>query len=167
MIPRTLLTSLNYKKLISLSGLFFRRPLMVIPTIKATKNCIRISDHYFPNLHHLNNSSNAFRHALWNILLTKEAYQWNKDFDEALQWAKTITDWHEEFSPNKPLERAMDLHNNAYGRTFVHKMFKRNNIIETDSEKLAKELLQFVTTSKKVSNLNELSTLKNQLVHLI
>lgn len=39
-----------------------------------------------------------------------------KDLDSIISWTKEITDWHEDFSPNKELARAMDLHNNFIGR---------------------------------------------------
>ena len=43
-------------------------------------------------------------------------YFTNKDLDSIISWTKEITDWHEDFSPNKELARAMDLHNNFIGR---------------------------------------------------
>lgn len=165
MIPRSLLSGLNYKKLFSLSGLFFRHPFMLIPTLKATKDCIDISDKLFPGLHHLNNNTNAFRHALWNMLLTKEAYIRNNDINKALHWAQIIGDWHEEFSPNKPLEKAMDLHNNAFGRELIYKLYRKNDSLKT--EYLANRLLLHLDNSKKVSNIQEINSLKDQMVHLI
>ena len=39
-----------------------------------------------------------------------------KILSKVISWTKEITDWHEDFSPNLALARAMDLHNNYIGR---------------------------------------------------
>lgn len=165
MVPKKLLSSLNYKQVFGLLRLFVRQPLMIIPTIRATGNCIKIAEELFPGIHHINNPANAFRHALWNMLLVIEAYKWNKNIDKALAWAKLITDWHEEFSPNLPLEKAMDLHNNAFGRNLISKLYQEKDTLKTESIK--DQLILTINNSKKISNIQELDLLKNQMVYLI
>ena len=62
------------------------------------------------------NAANAFRHALWNMLIASKCFQIEGNLKLVLSWTKRVTDWHENFSPNAPLSRAMDLHNNQFGR---------------------------------------------------
>ena len=104
--------SLKYKQLKSAFFLFLKKPLFVYPTLKATVTSYKISQKEFPKTHYLNGKANAFRHALWNIIICNECNKWVINIEKAVSWAKTITDWHEELSPNKPLDKAMDLHNN-------------------------------------------------------
>src|SRR5690606_4734512 len=118
-----IIKTLNFKQLLSLTKIFIYHPLMLFPTLKATVICYRVSDTLYPEQHHLNTKANAFRHALWNALLIKEAIKWNRNLPKSVSWAKKITDWHEHFSPNKPLERMMDLHNNKIGRKLFEELY--------------------------------------------
>lgn len=161
----SIIKTLNFKQLLSLTKIFIYHPLMLFPTIKATVICYRVSNKLYPELHHLNNKANAFRHALWNALLVNEAIKWNRNLPKSVLWAKKITDWHEHFSPNKPLEKVMDLHNNEIGRKLGEELYlnkkdvKREEIIELIQDKASK--------SKKIESLKEIKNFKNDLVHLL
>ncbi|MEJ1221596.1 DUF6973 domain-containing protein [Sediminicola sp. 1XM1-17] len=96
--------------------LLLRFPLFAYPTLSATIQCIRLCNAYFGRKHHKNNVANAFRHALWNFLIAAECKKWTRKNSKAVLWAELITNWHEDFSPNRDLARAMDLHNNEVGR---------------------------------------------------
>jgi len=48
--------------------LFMRHPFNLIPTFLATYQCVEISNEHYGTLHHKNNKTNAFRHALWTPL---------------------------------------------------------------------------------------------------
>ncbi|RNL81900.1 hypothetical protein ED312_18185 [Sinomicrobium pectinilyticum] len=111
-----LIRHLKFRQILSLVGLFAKHPLMLVPTAKATRKSLRISGDLFPGTHRANGRANAFRHALWNVLIARETLKWNRDREKSLAWAKTITDWHEKFAPNEELAKVMDLHNNAIGR---------------------------------------------------
>lgn len=74
-----------------------------------------ISEREYGDRHNFDNPANAFRHALWVILIIRKCLKWNKNLEKAEAWAKEFTDWHEKFAPNKPFPRAMDLHNNKVG----------------------------------------------------
>jgi hypothetical protein len=108
--------TLNYKQLKSLCILFFRHPLFMVATIWATYATLKIAEEEFPEIHNLHNKANAFRHALWNILIVRYSLKISRDFDKVISWTKRITDWHEDFSPNEIMARKMDLQNNAFGR---------------------------------------------------
>lgn len=124
-------------------------PLFVLPTLFATKKCIRLSTQYFGKAHHKNGPANAFRHALWNYIISRSCSRWSTKMDKAVVWAKKITDWHEEAFVNAPLARAMDLHNNSVGRHLFSKfsgtsleefigilvdMTKKSVLVETEKE---------------------------------
>ncbi len=145
----------------SLFKLLLRFPLFAYPTIKATFKCIRLSNKYFGKRHHTNNAANAFRHALWNYLIVVECRKWTREEHKAIQWAELITNWHEEFSPNKDLARAMDLHNNQVGRN----MFKVHS--DTSTEKGIDLLKEMVPHSRKINDIEDLSNYTDRLVHLI
>jgi hypothetical protein len=112
----TILKNLNWRQIKSLLLLFFKKPLFVYPTIKATILTYSISEKRYPKGHQKNGRANAFRHCLWNVLICFYCYKWNSKTKVVVSWAKLVTDWHEKFSPNRPLDKAMDLHNNRLGR---------------------------------------------------
>jgi len=144
--------------------LFARQPLMCYPTMKATLDCLRISDRFFPKLHHINNPTNAFRHALWNMLLMKESLRWNSNIEKADAWAEKITSWHEDFSPNPPLERAMDLHNNAFGRRVFNTWHRQGVSLEVQG--MITYLREETEKSKKVTTVEEIFNFNTSLVYI-
>lgn len=117
---------LNFRQLTSLLGWFLRHPLYMIATVSATITTFRISQKNFPDIHGKHNKANAFRHALWNILIAKKCSKFSKNLDSVLKWTEQITNWHEEFSPNEELAKAMDLHNNQIGRDLYPKVAEMN-----------------------------------------
>lgn len=111
-----LIKGIRFKQLIVLFVFFLRRPIFMFATMKATSRTLNIVQEKFPDIHGKDNSANAFRHALWNYLIAVRCSKRGGNMNAIISWAKEITDWHEDFSPNKPLARAMDLHNNHIGR---------------------------------------------------
>ncbi|MEB8328139.1 hypothetical protein OO009_02130 [Flavobacteriaceae bacterium KMM 6897] len=144
----------------SLFKLLLRFPLFAYPTISATLKCIRLSNKYFGKEHYKNNAANAFRHALWNYLIILRCKAWTKEVNKAIQWAELITNWHENFSPNKDLARAMDLHNNQVGRN----LFRFHN--DRSIEEGITRLMELVPQSTKISNLEDLKNYTDRLVHI-
>lgn len=132
-----ILKKLDMKELFTLLKLFFKYPLFFIPTGIATNKSIILATKNFKSTHHLHNPANAYRHALWNILIAKHCAKWSGNINKILQWTEIITTWHEDFSPNPPLERKMDLHNNAVGRAFFIQL-KNSSIDEVDQFLLKK-----------------------------
>ncbi len=140
--------------------LFIRHPFNFIPTLLATYQCVEISNEQYGTLHHRNNATNAFRHALWNFLIAKKCSSWRRNKRKAIKWAQQITDWHEEFSPNEPLEREMDSHNNHIGR----KLFIQND--EKSIESFVEVLKEKVENSKMIVSIEDLKNYSNDLVHI-
>ncbi|MBV1888404.1 MAG: hypothetical protein KUG51_03865 [Urechidicola sp.] len=155
-----IISGLNLKQLLSLVGWFFKHPLYMICTISATMQAFKIVQKEFPNIHGLDNKANAFRHALWNLLIARKCLRVEKDLEAVLNWTTQITNWHEDFSPNKELMRVMDLHNNMIGR----EMFKLNQ--GKEMEELQVELKRKLSDAVLVSSVKEISQLNDTLVYL-
>ncbi|SFB71646.1 hypothetical protein SAMN04487891_101650 [Flagellimonas taeanensis] len=161
MNPFSVLKRVSFKHILKGILLGMGRPLFIFPTIKATKDCIKISTSHYGKLHHKNGPANAFRHALWNYLIAKKCLKWNNKEPLVYDWAKKVTDWHEEAFPNKPLAKAMDLHNNAVGR-FI---FKEH--IEKSEEEIITVLQKMTLESVKIEGDTDLSKFKDRLVHIL
>lgn len=140
--------------------LFIRHPFNLIPTFLATYQCVKISDEHYGTLHHENNATNAFRHALWNFLIAKKCSSWRRNKGKAIRFAQKITDWHEEFSPNEPLEKEMDLHNNRVGR----KLFIQEN--EDSVDIFVNMLKEKVENSILITKIEDVKNNYNNLVHI-
>lgn len=157
----SVLKRVSIKHLLKGVLLAIRRPFFIGPTMKATKDCIRVSTKNYGKLHQKNGPANAFRHALWNYMIAKRCLKWATKETSVLDWAKQITDWHEDAFPNDALARRMDLHNNRVGR----QIFQENpTISEADAIELFKKMTK---ESTKIDINSDLSQLKTQLVHII
>jgi hypothetical protein len=152
------LKKLSIKQLLNLGVVFIQRPLLIRPTLKATSRTMSISQEEFGNAQHKNGTPNAFRHALWNILLAKAAYTTNET--TATNWAEQVTTLHEKLAPNAPLETVMDLHNNMVGRQFFSETL---NFSET-------ELIQFLkeksSIAKQITKVEDVERYPNELVYI-
>lgn len=151
---------LNFKQLFGLFWMFVKNPLYTFPTIFATQKCMKIAYKQYGSAHHLSNKANAFRHALWVVLIAKKCLKWRKNEEKAISWAKTFTDWHEDFSPNEPLERAMDLHNNEVGSYYFKEL----------KHKCEDEIVSFLkhkaAEAVQISTFSEVVNYKNKLVYI-
>ena len=151
---------LNFRQIKSLLFLLFRHPIFMISTVRVTFRVMRISEQEFPGIHGKQNKANAFRHALWNVLIAKECARYSKNEATILQWTKNFTDWHEEFSPNEELPRFMDLHNNSVGREIYS---KNNTSSEMEFIALVKELLN---EAVQITSIHAIEKDSIQLVYL-
>src|SRR5690606_39389481 len=116
MIPWSVLGRVKLKHLVRGLFLGLGHPLFLWPTIRATRECVRVSTEHYGRLHHKNGPANAFRHALWNYMIAEACSPDGVREERAIAWAEKITRWHEDAFPNPDLARNMDLHNNAIGR---------------------------------------------------
>lgn len=152
---------LSLKQLWHLSGVFIKQPFLIFPTLNATKKTMQISSELYGRKHHKNGPANAFRHALWNILIARAAFEKFQNTQKSIDWAKKITDLHEKLAPNNPLETAMDLHNNEVGRQFFSEVI-------THSEQ---EMIDFIQKkaekAQKVTKTDEIDDFKDTLVFIL
>lgn len=130
------------------------------PTFKATKECMQVSTEHFGRKHYQNGQANAFRHALWNVLIAKNCLTNNREMEKVLTWTKKITNWHEEAFFSKTLTMKMDFHNNAVGRN----LFETN--MNCTTEKLIAALLDLLSIAIRITKESNLEQYKNQLVYI-
>lgn len=140
--------NLNFEQLITLFKLFLKHPLFLWPSIKATADTLRICNDKFGSRQEGHTPENAFRHALWNYLLCLEGEKVSGHVEEAMNWAKTLTELHEKFAPNKELPRKMDLHNNNIGRELFRKERKEVASILPVLEGMMKNAMQIADSSE-------------------
>lgn len=156
----SIIKGLKFRQVTVLTGLFFRHPLFMFSTVRATFLTMRIAEEEFPNIHGKHNKANAFRHALWNILIADKCHKVSSSLELILSWTKKITDWHEEFSPNEELAKAMDLHNNRIGREMY------NEVSEKGTEEIVKLMKEKLGGAIQIASILECEKHQNQLVYL-
>lgn len=121
---------------------------------------MNIAQKEYGSRHHLSNHANAFRHAFWVILIVKKCLKWHNNEEKAKAWAITFTNWHEDFSPNAPLERAMDFHNNEMGIVFFEEIKNKN---ETE---IVSFLKRKASEAVKIETVEEVVNIEDKLVYI-
>lgn len=153
---------LSVKQFFILLKVFIMRPLYIIPTHKATIETLLICDNLFGTKHRNHGKENAFRHALWNIIIAKNCYTSKGGVTNVIEWAEKITSIHEKMAPNKPLETAMDLHNNKVGLT----LFEEEKLYEKPLSEIKKILLKEMEFGIKVNSIEEMKQHTDKMVYL-
>ena len=152
---------LSIPQLWKLSVLFLKHPLLIIPSLKATKRTFQICDELYGSDHHKSNKANAFRHALWNVLICKKSQKMLKNKQKSVFWAQKLTDLYEKVTQNEVLDEAMDLHNNTVGRICFF------NVLDKNEEEIVIFLKNKAKNAEKVKKLDDFKKHQNQLVYLI
>lgn len=151
--------SLNFWQFFKLAKVLIFKPLFIIPTFKATRKTVKICNALFGAKHHKNNSTNAFRHALWNFIICEKCYKVSNSIEKTILWAEKITSLHEVLSPNRELAKIMDLHNNRIGRG----LFEENVSNSIDIITLLNEMME---TAMHVRSIEEIEAVQNRLVFI-
>ena len=146
--------------MLQLTFVLMRRPLLIRPTLQATKQTMKISDTIYGKAHHKNGKANAFRHALWNIEICKKTFGVTKNVDKSIYWAKKITDLHEKLAPNATLETAMDMHNNEIGRILFISFFDQNE------SKIIDFVQKRAKNAQKMTKIEDIKKCRNELVYI-
>ncbi|MBQ4822055.1 hypothetical protein [Aquimarina sp. MMG016] len=157
----SVLKKLSLQELFLLAVLMLRKPLLIFPTLKATKLTMSVCDNLYGKAHHANGKENAFRHALWNLLICQKVFKITKNVEKSIAWAQKVTDLHEKLAPNPPLEEAMDLHNNVLGRNYFI------SIQYVSEEETIAFLIKKIEEAQSVSTIGEIDKHKNVLVYLL
>ncbi|WP_159025473.1 hypothetical protein [Aquimarina sp. Aq78] len=158
---RSLLRRLSFRQILRLTGIMLQNPLLIYPTLKATRRTMIICDLHYGKAHHKNGKANAFRHALWNILICRTTFRITKNKEKSIAWTKKITDLHEKLAPNKPIETAMDLHNNEIGRKYFL------DLTIGFEEEMISFLKENTQKAKKVTDIKEILDHKDKLIYLL
>lgn len=75
-------------------------------------------------------------------------------------WAQNITDYYEKVTQNKPLDKAMDLHNNAVGR--IHFL----NLLDTSEEEMISFLLKNMKNAQKLDKIQEIERFRHKMIFI-
>jgi len=151
--------NMNFKELFAVSKVFISKPRYILPTYRATIETIRICDDLYKKEHHKNGKENAFRHALWNYLISQKCFKISGSVEAARIWSDHFTGLHEKLSPNQKLAKGMDLHNNRFGQ----KLFEGK---EVSTEVIIKTLQEKMKEAIKVSEVKEIVNTKDKLVYI-
>lgn len=151
---------LSISQICRLSYLFVTNPLLIPPTLKATKKTINICDAHFGHAHHKSNPANAFRHALWNYILCQKMMKILKNDEKSIEWVQKLTKMYEKVTNNTILDETMDLHNNEVGRNLflAQKELKEADLIEY--------LLKMIKKAIKIENIDAIENCSTQLVYI-
>ena len=151
---------LKIGQLIQLSLLFLSEPFLIRPTLQASKRTMAICDKLFGKKHHRSNKENAFRHALWNILICRKTLKKTKNEEKSIIWTQKVTRLYEKVTDNLIIEKEMDLHNNDVGLNLF------SSLIDKKETEIISFLQELMKNSQKVTNLEDFATIENTLVHI-
>ena len=151
---------LSPSQLCRLALAFAKRPFLIGPTLNATRKTMKICDQLYGRAHHKNGKENAFRHALWNMLICRNTLKRTKNEQISAFWAEKITILYEKVTKNELFDQFMDLHNNELGRRwFLDVSFENEeNLIDF----LRKEL----KNAQKVTKVEKTGLIENQLIYI-
>ena len=138
--------SFDFKQLLQLGRLFIFHPNYIRLTLNASAKAMQVASKEYGNKHSKSNKANAFRHALWSILLGQAVFKKSQDLKKAKAWSEKVTTLHEKLAPNSTLDRCMDLHNNEIGRNFL------DNLITSSEEETITFLKQKAAQAKQINN---------------
>ncbi len=125
---------LSISKFIQLSKLCIQNPRLMLITYWVSKKTMVICQRKFGSAHFGNGKENAYRHALWCMLL-----QYNTEKYDT-HWAAFFSNLYEGLFRNDEVNSKMDLHNNSvslndYTIQNPHSYFKIFRMLDTLSDK--------------------------------
>ena len=151
---------LSAGQLFRLALVFAARPLLIGPTLRATKRTMHICDTLYGGAHHKNGKPNAFRHALWNILICRNCRKRTKNDEKSANWTEKITVLYEKVTKNEILDQRMDLHNNDLGRKWF-----QENLFENEAE-IVNFIQKRLENAQKVTKIEEIVNLEKTLIYI-
>lgn len=89
-----------------------KHPFSACGLIKQKDKAFSLTEEYMGHATRVDEKSDAFRHAMWNIVMAKEGWGLKK---EKMSWARDFATAHEEGVKYDGLASEMDLHNNRAG----------------------------------------------------
>lgn len=137
--------------------IFVAHPLFILPTVWATVESLLLADENFEEESGGNGLANAYRHAVWNMLTALYCSKVSSP-EKSVDWAKKITDLHEELFQNQDFDREMDLHNNAVGRTLFME-------IKGPKKELLRRLSLKIETAQSLSDVGSFRDYNSELVY--
>ncbi len=159
-------------------------PRLIIPTRDAVNQAnILTSDEEwgkFPGIRSYKNIVDAYKHAIWNVLIAKYVGDKKNSIEKCVNWAKKFTDKHEE-GQKKPqamsladfnLECEMDYHNNKIGRDYfsnvawTEKQGTKTIVMAPSDNSIADAIYEKTSFAIKVATASIITNYPNNLVYI-
>ena len=154
------LQKISFLKLLSFGFLVLKKPLLILPIIRATKAALRTSQELYGYAHNRNGKANAFRHAYWNYLICEKTLKITKNPQKSVIWTQKVTSFYEKVTKNELLDTAMDLHNNNLGRNQFLANFEQKSFNPID---FFKEMAQ---NALRIVKIEEIDSFNSNLVYI-
>jgi hypothetical protein len=119
-----------------------------------------LCDELFGKAHHRSNKTNAFRHALWNVLICHNTLRKTQNTEKSILWTEKVTNLYEKVTDNGKIEEVMDLHNNKVGLNLFLSVFDKKE------DEIINILQNMMGKSKKVNDIHDFEKFKHHLVYL-
>lgn len=162
---------------------FVWHPALASPIKKATEKAKALTDSNFPNISAYQNKADAFRHAIWNVLICKYIGEDKNEISDCTERAEAFTAKHET-GADKPstmtdaaweLDKQMDLHNNAQGRQYFESVawivkvgwFKVKRVRAPSEDEIVAGIKAKLNSAKKISTANDTNKYPDNLVYII
>lgn len=162
---------------------FVWHPALVSPIKKATNKAKELTDSNFPKIIAYQNKADAFRHAIWNVLICKYIGEDKNEISDCTKKAEDFTTKHET-GATKPigmtdagweLDKQMDLHNNAQGRKYFESVawivkvgiFKVKRVRAPSEEEIVSGIKGKLNSAQKINTANDTSKYPSNIVYII
>jgi hypothetical protein len=159
------------------------KPALASPIKKATEKANSLTESNYPESGKWRDKADAFRHAIWNVLICKYVGENKNKISDCTKIAEEFTTIHET-GAEKPsymtdvdweLDKKMDLHNNRKGREIFETMasivkvglFKVNRVSTPSEDLIVNQIKNKLYTATKISNSTDLSPYDSRLVYII
>lgn len=162
---------------------FVWHPALASPIKKATEESISLTASNYPNISAYQNKADAFRHAIWNVLICKYIGEDKNEISDCTERAEDFTTKHET-GADKPstmtdeawkLDQQMDLHNNAQGRKYFESVawivkegwFKVKRVRAPSVDELVTGIKNKLNSARKISTATDTSKYPSNLVYIV
>ncbi len=164
---------------------FVWHPALISPIKKATEKANSLTDSNYPKSAKWRDKADAFRHAIWNVLICKYIGEDKNAISDCTERTEDFTTKHETGAV-KPsfmtdvdweLDKKMDLHNNAQGRNYFvsvawirkHKtwFYTLKRVAAPSEDEIVTGIKNKLNSAQKISTSNDTSKYPNNLVYII
>ncbi|MDD4107706.1 MAG: hypothetical protein PHH93_03190 [Prolixibacteraceae bacterium] len=161
---------------------FVWHPALASPIKKATEKANSLTESNYPESGKWRDKADAFRHAIWNVLICKYIGEDKNEISDCTKRADDFTTKHET-GADKPstmtdvdweLDKKMDLHNNAQGRMYFESVawivkvgwFKVKRVRAPSEDEIVSGIKNKLNSAQKISTSNDTSKYPNNLVYI-
>lgn len=166
----------------------FWRPSLIDPIKKAKEKAVELtnglieSEEEFHGMNASQDKADAFRHAMWNVLICKYVGESKSKISDCSEIADEFTTKHETGATQSigltneqwELDKCMDLHNNAQGRKYFESvatiikvgLFKVNRVSSPSEDIIAEAITEKAKFADKINIPSDADEYPNNLVYI-